>query len=93
MANAEWTEWSSFDELTVEFDSGGQSTTTENWDDTWAFSVGANYQLNREWMLRAGLGVDESPVPDSEHRTPRVPDADRQWRRSVRPGCRRPTWG
>ncbi|WP_069383188.1 OmpP1/FadL family transporter [Halomonas caseinilytica] len=79
MANAEWTEWSSFDELTVEFDSGGQNTTTENWDDTWAFSVGANYQLNREWMLRAGLGVDESPVPDSEHRTPRVPDADRQW--------------
>ncbi|CBV43735.1 OmpP1/FadL family transporter [Halomonas elongata] len=79
MANAEWTEWSSFDKLVVK--SGGQdlSTTTENWDDTWAFSVGANYQLNREWLLRAGLGVDESPVPDSEHRTPRVPDADRRW--------------
>lgn len=79
MANAEWTEWSSFKELTVE--SGGRelSTTTENWDDTWAFSVGANYQLNRQWLLRAGLGVDESPVPDSEHRTPRVPDADRRW--------------
>ena len=79
MANAEWTEWSSFEELTVEFDNGGQSTTTENWDDTWAFSVGANYQLNRQWLLRAGLGIDESPVPDSEHRTPRVPDADRRW--------------
>ncbi|RXE49389.1 OmpP1/FadL family transporter [Chromohalobacter israelensis] len=79
MANAEWTEWSSFKELTVEFDNGGQSTTTENWDDTWAFSVGANYQLNRQWLLRAGLGIDESPVPDSEHRTPRVPDADRRW--------------
>ncbi|MCK0745558.1 OmpP1/FadL family transporter [Chromohalobacter nigrandesensis] len=79
MANAEWTEWSSFKELTVE--SGGRelSTTTENWDDTWAFSVGANYQLNPQWLLRAGLGVDESPVPDSEHRTPRVPDADRRW--------------
>ncbi|WP_275288957.1 OmpP1/FadL family transporter [Halomonas elongata] len=79
MANAEWTEWSSFDELVVE--SGGQdlSTTSENWDDTWAFSVGANYQLNPQWMLRAGLGIDESPVPDSEHRTPRVPDADRRW--------------
>ncbi|MCK0716346.1 OmpP1/FadL family transporter [Chromohalobacter sarecensis] len=79
MANAEWTEWSSFKELTVE--SGGRelSTTTENWDDTWAFSVGANYQLNQQWLLRAGLGVDESPVPDSEHRTPRVPDADRRW--------------
>ncbi|MCK0767175.1 OmpP1/FadL family transporter [Chromohalobacter canadensis] len=81
MANAEWTEWSSFEELTVEFENGppDTSTTTENWDDTWAFSVGANYQLNRQWLLRAGLGIDESPVPDSEHRTPRVPDADRRW--------------
>ncbi|WP_240036493.1 OmpP1/FadL family transporter [Halomonas urmiana] len=80
MANAEWTEWSSFDELTVEFeDSTDDSTTTENWDDTWAFSVGANYALNNQWLLRAGLGLDESPVPSPEFRTPRVPDADRQW--------------
>jgi len=80
MANAEWTEWSSFDELTVEFeDDTDDSTTTENWDDTWAFSVGANYALNQQWLLRAGLGIDESPVPSAEFRTPRVPDADRQW--------------
>ncbi|MFG6159013.1 OmpP1/FadL family transporter [Halomonas sp. 1390] len=79
MANAEWTEWSSFDELVVEFEDGTNSTTTENWDDTWAFSVGANYALNQQWLLRAGLGIDESPVPSAEFRTPRVPDADRQW--------------
>ncbi|MBB3233065.1 OmpP1/FadL family transporter [Halomonas stenophila] len=79
MANAEWTEWSSFDELVVEFDDGSESRTTENWDDTWAFSVGANYTLNPQWMLRAGLGVDETPVPSAEYRTPRVPDADRRW--------------
>ncbi|PRY70806.1 OmpP1/FadL family transporter [Halomonas ventosae] len=80
MANAEWTEWSSFDELTVEFEDGRDpSRTEENWDDTWAFSVGANYALTPQWLLRAGLGVDESPVPSAEFRTPRVPDADRQW--------------
>lgn len=80
MANAEWTEWSSFDELVVEFEDGSApSRTEENWDDTWAFSVGANYALNNQWLLRAGLGVDESPVPSAEFRTPRVPDADRQW--------------
>ncbi|MEQ6890312.1 outer membrane protein transport protein [Halomonas sp. CS7] len=79
MANAEWTEWSSFDELVVEFEDGTSSPTTENWDDTWAFSVGANYALNKQWLLRAGLGLDESPVPSAEFRTPRVPDADRQW--------------
>ncbi|GHC24730.1 OmpP1/FadL family transporter [Aidingimonas halophila] len=79
MANVEWTEWSSFDELVVEFADGSNSTTTENWDDTWAFSVGANYTLNPQWILRAGLGIDESPVPSAEYRTPRVPDADRRW--------------
>ncbi|SFU60136.1 OmpP1/FadL family transporter [Halomonas korlensis] len=80
MANAEWTEWSSFDELVVEFEDGRSSSRTEeNWDNTWAFSVGANYALTPQWLLRAGLGVDESPVPSAEYRTPRVPDADRQW--------------
>lgn len=70
MANAEWTEWSSFDELVVEFEDGTNSTTTENWDDTWAFSVGANYALTHQWTLRAGLGIDETPVPSAEFRTP-----------------------
>ncbi|MDN3521303.1 OmpP1/FadL family transporter [Halomonas ramblicola] len=80
MANAEWTEWSSFDELVVEFDDNTpDSRTEENWDNTWAFSVGANYALNERWLLRAGLGHDETPVPSAEYRTPRVPDADRTW--------------
>lgn len=79
MANAEWTEWSHFDELVVEFDDGTESRTTENWDNTWAISVGASYAVNRQWLLRAGLGVDETPVPSAEFRTPRVPDADRRW--------------
>ncbi|MCH4561878.1 outer membrane protein transport protein [Halomonas sp. EGI 63088] len=80
MANAEWTEWSSFDELVVEFEDGrAPSRTEENWDNTWAFSVGANYALTPQWLLRAGLGHDETPIPGSEFRTPRVPDADRTW--------------
>ncbi len=80
MANAEWTEWSSFDELVVEFDDGRDpSRTEENWDNTWAFSVGANYALTPQWLLRAGLGFDETPIPSAEYRTPRVPDADRTW--------------
>lgn len=79
MANAEWTEWSSFDELVVESEGSTLSETEENWDNTWAFSVGANYALTPQWMLRAGLGHDETPIPGSEFRTPRVPDADRTW--------------
>ncbi|ATJ84250.1 OmpP1/FadL family transporter [Halomonas beimenensis] len=80
MANAEWTEWSSFDELVVEFeDDTDDSVTEEKWDDTWAFSLGANYALNDQWLLRTGLGIDETPVPSGRFRTPRVPDADRRW--------------
>ena len=79
MANASWTDWSSFEELKVEFDSGGDSTTSENWEDSWAYSVGANYALTDQWLLRAGAGYDETPVPSAEYRTPRVPDADRTW--------------
>ncbi|WP_458524898.1 OmpP1/FadL family transporter [Onishia taeanensis] len=79
MANASWTDWSSFEELKVEFDDGSNSPTTENWNDSWAYSVGANYALTDKWLLRAGAGYDETPVPSAEFRTPRVPDADRTW--------------
>lgn len=80
MANAEWIEWSHFDELVVEFDDGrAPSRTEENWDDTWALSVGANYALNEQWLLRVGAGYDPTPIPGETHRTPRVPDADRTW--------------
>jgi len=79
MANASWTDWSSFKELTVKFDGGGESSTTENWEDAWAYSVGANYALTDKWLLRTGVGYDETPVPSAEYRTPRVPDADRTW--------------
>lgn len=80
MANAEWTEWSRFDELVIEFeDNTPASITEENWNDSWAVSVGANYDLTPQWRLRAGLGIDESPVPSARYRTARIPDADRRW--------------
>ena len=50
----------------------------ENWSDTTAVAIGANYQLNDDWLLRAGYANDQSPVSNS-YRTARVPDNDRQW--------------
>ncbi|MQM38883.1 putative outer membrane protein [wastewater metagenome] len=80
MFNAEWTEWSSFDELVVRFgDNTPNSVTEENWENTWALSTGASYALTGRWTLRGGIGMDESPVPNARHRTPRVPDVDRRW--------------
>ncbi len=79
MASARWTNWSRFDELRIQFDNGlPDNVTPENWDDSWTFSLGANYHLNNHWTLRAGYSHDESPVPD-EDRTVRIPDSDRDW--------------
>ncbi|PLY03760.1 MAG: hypothetical protein C0624_06580 [Desulfuromonas sp.] len=85
MADIMWTEWSSFEDLTIEFDQGigsglakKASTTQEQWDDNMRYSVGTAYALNDEVTLRGGLAYDETPIPD-EYRTPRIPGADRFW--------------
>ena len=40
-------------------------------------ALGGEYDLNEAFTLRAGAAVDETPTND-EHRTPRLPDNDRQ---------------
>ena len=79
MADIMWTEWSTFDKLLIEFDSRDPSLTTENWDDNWRYSVGANYTPNDRLVLRGGLAYDETPIPNAKYRTPRIPGEDRFW--------------
>lgn len=82
MGDITWTGWSSFDKLTIEFDDtfagATESTTTENWNDTWRYSLGATYQVNEMWVLRSGVAFDETPISD-KYRTPRIPGEDRIW--------------
>lgn len=74
------TNWSSFTDLTIEYDSvQPDSVTTENWVDSDRFSVGMNYLLEPTWLLRFGLAYDETPIPDDQHRTARIPGNDRTW--------------
>jgi long-chain fatty acid transport protein len=49
-----------------------------NWDDTWRFSVGANYRHSDAWKFRFGLAWDPTPTNDTD-RTARLPDEDRFW--------------
>ncbi|MCF6179815.1 MAG: outer membrane protein transport protein, partial [Geopsychrobacter sp.] len=84
LGDVSWTDWSSFEKLTLNFAGagiGGKSSTTtvENWNDTWRFSIGALYQLTDALKLRGGLAFDPTPIPDSAHRTPRIPGEDRTW--------------
>jgi long-chain fatty acid transport protein len=74
-ATAQWTQWSSVKVL------GFQSATSVpptnlGFSDSWFTSVGASYQWNDAWTLRAGLGWDQSPV-DNRYRTVSIPDQDR----------------
>ncbi|MEW5788093.1 MAG: outer membrane protein transport protein [Pseudomonadota bacterium] len=79
LADATWTNWSVFDTLAVNRSNGTPLTATpENWDDTWRYSLGANYHANRNLTWRFGLAYDQSPVPNA-NRTARIPDEDRTW--------------
>lgn len=80
MAEVQWTDWSEFNRLVVEFDNNTPDSVTANeWEDTWLGSIGASYRLTDRWLLRGGLAYDQTPVPDPRHRTPRIPGSDRKW--------------
>ncbi|MEP7182385.1 MAG: outer membrane protein transport protein [Betaproteobacteria bacterium] len=79
MADAQWTGWSTLQDLTFVRTSGAiLSSTPENFKDVWRFSLGANYKYSDQWKFRMGVAYDQSPVQD-EFRTPRLPDSDRVW--------------
>ena len=79
LADVAWTGWSSVQELRIVRDSGvTASVTPERWRDTWRYALGATYAMSESITLRAGVALDETPVPD-ETRTPRLPDTDRTW--------------
>lgn len=44
------------------------------WHNTWAYSIGASYQVNPHWVLRTGFALDQSPTTN-EYRTVRIPVA------------------
>ena len=67
-------------ELRIKFGSGAaDSVTTLDWDDTWRFSLGGIFKPTDPLELRAGVAFDESPIPNEQLRTPRIPGADRIW--------------
>ena len=84
LADATWTEWSSIKQLPLVRTSGAASgqtldTLTFNFEDSWRLALGANYQWSGPWTLRAGVAYDQSPVPNAQDRSVRLPDNDRYW--------------
>jgi long-chain fatty acid transport protein len=83
---ATFTRWSRLESIVVENEglpAGALATNfgtigeEQNWHDTWAYAIGAAYKLNKQWVLRAGLGMDQSPT-NNQNRSPRIPTGDRK---------------
>ena len=75
------TGWSCFDKLLLNFDSAqfagfNNQPDPRNWQDVWAYKLGAQYKVSPLLDLRAGYSYDISPVPDATV-DPLLPDADR----------------
>ncbi len=78
-AGFEWTNWSILETPLVVGPTGATVTDIPlNYDDGFFYSLGFDYKLNDQWVLRAGVAYEQSPI-DTEIRSTRLPDNDRIW--------------
>ncbi len=77
---AQWTNWSRITNAPLVDRTTGAPITGLGfrYKDEWFFALGAQYQLNDAWKLRAGVAYEISPVND-ENRAVRVLDGNRTW--------------
>ncbi|NOH77085.1 long-subunit fatty acid transport protein [Vibrio crassostreae] len=84
LASVQFHRWSAWDETVLDFgatDLGGVPI-ERNWDDVWKFAVGADYQLNSDWRLKAGFSYETSPQDDPSMQWVDLPVGE-QYRYSV----------
>ena len=80
LAGADWTDWSSFKNLTAVAANPVQpnDVTVANWKGSWLLSLGAEYAASDDLTLRLGTAIDQTPIPSATLAT-RIPDANRTW--------------
>ncbi len=72
----EWIEWSVNDVQTATVSGLGTFPLVNNWEDTITVAVGGSWNIDENWVIRAGYTFIETPIPD-ETITPILPDTDR----------------
>lgn len=76
---AAWFGWNNFEDIHAKNTTGGTiSNIKQNYQTTWTFAVGGEYDINEDWTVRAGYQYDATPTRDL-YRTSRTPDGDRNW--------------
>jgi long-chain fatty acid transport protein len=78
-ADVVWFQWSTFDQLRLEFAPGSgvaSQTIPENYSSIWQFRVGLERRLSDTWAIRGGYHFDNTPVPPASV-SPLLPDQDR----------------
>jgi long-chain fatty acid transport protein len=90
--DADWTEWSSFNELFIDFENTAipDLDRQTNWDDSWAYRGG----LQKRWgdfAVRAGYYLDKTPQPVADV-GPILADSDRN-AYTLGIGYDTPRWG
>jgi long-chain fatty acid transport protein len=73
-----WTGWDSFDEIRVQRPGVPDSVIPQSYRNSFAVALGAQYELDANWTLRAGVQYDETPT-EGGFRSTRTPDGDRTW--------------
>lgn len=83
-----WEEWSEMDEVLLSTNSNGL-VLPRDWHDTYHSAVGADYRLDDQWTLRAGVSHDTSPTNRND-RTADMP-IDEQYRYAIGADYQRPS--
>ncbi|MDN3614647.1 OmpP1/FadL family transporter [Vibrio gallaecicus] len=69
LSSVQFHQWSEFSDTPVYNDTLNSQpnlpqSIDRDWDDVWKFSVGADYQVNSDWALKAGFSYETSPQDD-----------------------------
>lgn len=74
-----WEDWASTEKLKINLDTPvlgeNSSTTPRDWNSTWSYNLGGQYQINESFNLSAGYLYGKDAVPGSTF-DPLIPDSD-----------------
>jgi len=80
MADVTWTNWSVLQEIVINFEDPltPAATLPQYWNNSFIYSGGVHYSAG-DLTYKLGLALDETPIPSSDYRSPRIPDSNRTW--------------